>query len=111
MNLSKVNLIYTDATSSDTEIKYTLVSNKFQSPDLLLLLPPAETLGTQKRVFALAKRILKDFKDKGKIAFFATPDNFSKNDTVSQYVFDMFPEFKEMLPEIKTGNDFLLVRY
>lgn len=111
MNLIKVKLIYTDTTSSDTEIKYTLVSEKFNSPELLLILPPQDDRVSQKRIFTLAKRILKEFKDSGKISFFATPDNFTKRDTVSQYVFDMFPELRAELPEIKTGYDFLLVRY
>lgn len=111
MNLIKANLIYTDTTSSDTEIKYALVSGKLDSSELLLILPPEDERGAQKRIFTLAKRILKDFKENGKIAFFATPANFSKRDTVSQYVFDMFPDLKTKLPEIKTGYDFLLVRY
>ena len=111
MNLVKKNLIYTESASADTEIKYTLVDAMMKSPELLLLTPPQDDATTQKRIFNLAKKILRQFKLDGKIAYFAVPANFQKGDTVSQYVFDMFPELPSELPEIKSGYDFLLVRF
>ena len=111
MNLSKIELKYTETNSADTEIKYSVVSSLIEGADLALLIPPADTAAVQKRIFTQAKRILKDFKNDGRIAFFVTPDNFTKNDTVSQYTFAMFPELEENLPSIETGCDFILVRY
>ena len=109
MNLVKVKLQYTDTDSADTEIKYSIVSSGLDGAELLLLIPPEDTAVIQKRIFSQAKRILKDMKQSGKIAYFATPDNFLKSDTVSQYVNAMFPRLKENLPEITTGFDFLLI--
>lgn len=111
MNLLTTGLIYTEPPSADTEIKYALVDAKLKAPDLFLLIPPKEDAVTQKRIFNLAKKILRQFKLDGKVSFFVVPANFQKGDTVSQYVLDMFSELSYELPEIKSGYDFLLVRF
>ncbi len=111
MNLVKIKLQYTDADSSDTEIKYSVIGSGLDGAELLLLMPPDDTAPIQRRVFSQAKRILKDLKQSGKITYFATPDNFLKSDTVAQYVYAMFPNIKESLPEISNSFDFLLVKY
>ena len=111
MNLIKIELKYTDTNSVDTEIKYSVVSARLENAELALLILPSDTPAVQKRIFAQAKRILKDFKNEGRISFYATPDNFTKKDTVSQYTFAMFPELDGNLPPIETGFDFVLIKY
>lgn len=111
MNLIKINLKYTDTDSADTEIKYAVVSSGFKGAELVLLGMPNETPAVQKRIFAQAKRILKEFRERGKITFLAAPDNFTKNDTVCQYVYDMYPVLREQLPDIKGGYEFLLFKH
>ena len=111
MNLKVTKLIYTEPTSADTEIKYALVDAKLENPDLLLLIPPNDDGAAQRRIFNLAKKILKEFKTSGKLTFFATPKNFTDKDTVSQYVNDMFPGLNTSLPEISTGFEFIVVRF
>ena len=111
MNFKIINLQYSDIESADTVIKFSIVSAGIEKVDLLMLVPPCNLESTQKRIFAQIRRTLKDFKESGKITFFATPDNFLKSDTIAQYVFAMFPELKENLPEIKTGYDFIIVKH
>ena len=111
MNLLKTKLTYTEVASADTEIKFAVVDAKLKAPELFLLIPPENDAAVQKRVFNLAKKILKQFKADGRVSFFATPDNFKKVDTVCQYVYDMFPAVRDEIPEIETGYDFLLVRF
>ncbi len=110
MNLKIIKLQYTDADSADTEIKYSIVSAILEGGDVILLLPPSDTPAIRKKGFNQIRRIAKEFKELGKITFFATPDNFLRSDTVSKYVLAMFPELEEKLPEITDGCDFLLVR-
>ena len=112
MDITKVNLTYTDTASADTEIKYTLVNAGLNAPKLLLLIfPTAEGVGAQKRVFTLAKKIIKKFKDDGKVSFFLTPENVLKEDTVSKYAFDVFPLLKPQLPEIESGFEYTVVKF
>ena len=111
MKLIKIELQYTDENSADTEIKYSVISSMFENPELIILLMPNGADSVQRRIFMQAKRILKEFKSAGRISFFATPDNFIKGDTVSQYVFEMFPELSGELPKIKNGCDFLVIRH
>ena len=111
MNLVKIRLNYTDSDSADTEIKYAVVSTKIEDAELVMLIMPDEAPAVQKRIFAQAKRILKQFKEMGKVSFIAAPDNFLKSDTVSQYVQAMFPELISQIPSIASGCEFLLFKH
>lgn len=111
MNLVKIKLNYTETDSADTEIKYAVVSTGIEEAELVLLIMPEETPAVQKRIFAQAKRILKQFKENGKISFMAAPDNFAKADTVCQYVYAMYPSLPPHIPNIVSGCEFLLFKH
>ena len=112
MKLKTVNLEYTDVEKSETEIIFNVISSRGEENDLLLLMMPnpSDNDRMQSRIFSVARRVIKNMHQGGHVSYYAIPDNFTKEDTVCQYIYNKFPETKNVLPVIKSGKEFILVK-
>ena len=112
MKLKTVKLEYTEAEKSETEIIFNVISSRGEENDLLLLMipNPPDNDRAQTKIFAVAKRVIKNLHQGGHISYYAVPDNFTREDTVCQYIYNKFPETKDILPTIESGKEFILLR-
>lgn len=112
MKLKTVNLEYIDPEKSETEIIFSVISSRGEENDLLLLMMPnlPENERHQAKIFTVAKRVIKNLHQGGHISYYAIPNNFTREDTVCQYIYNKFPEIKNMLPSIENGKEFILLR-
>ena len=75
----------------ETELRYSTVSARVDSTDVLVyLIKNEENLNKTKRTVATVTRILTELKREGLIAFFVSPKSFELNNTEAQFFLNKY---------------------